>query len=471
MGERRAVARARVKPRSAVRSAANEGGLGDEHVFRVAEVNRVVKAELESTWGSVWIVGEISEITRAASGHRYFTLTDPEEPAQLRCVMFRGDAERARAQLEVGAEVRFRGKLSIYGPRGSFQFVARSAVDLGAGDLQAQFERLRSRLEAEGLFAADRKRGLPLLPRTVAVVTSAQGAALHDVLQVARRRCPVRIVVVDCRVQGDEAPGSIVRALSLVERWGEAEVIIMGRGGGAAEDLAAFNDERVARAVVAATVPVVSAVGHEVDVTIADLVADVRAATPSNAAELVVPEREVLRRRVEDLGRRAEQCMDHGMARRRAAMGALGGRVTDPYRALAATRSRLDQAAKRLDMAMARGLQGRRAHAEGLVERVRARDPRAVLRVLRQRWERSLGTLLAVGRSMIAHRGAPLRHNMAKLDSLSPLAVLGRGFGIVLRDGVAVRNASEVSVGDEVEVRLTKGGFVSTVDRVEREEP
>ncbi|HKP61315.1 MAG TPA: exodeoxyribonuclease VII large subunit, partial [Polyangiales bacterium] len=268
--------------------------VADDTVYRVAQLNREVRSALERKYGSVWVAGELSDVTHAASGHVYFTLNDEQEPAQVRGVMFGNDARRSKARLVDGSRVKLLGQLSLFTPRGSYQLIARLALPQGLGDLHANFERVRLKLEAEGLLAPERKRKLPHLPRILGVVTSRQGAALHDIVRCAQSRCPLRIVVSPCQVQGPDAPVSIVAALEMIQHLRRLDVVIVGRGGGAAEDLVAFNDERVARAIAACRVPVISAVGHEVDVSIADLVADVRAATPSNAAELAVPERRTL---------------------------------------------------------------------------------------------------------------------------------------------------------------------------------
>ncbi|MGB5311778.1 MAG: exodeoxyribonuclease VII large subunit [Polyangiales bacterium] len=353
---------------------------GEERVFRVSEVNRAVRLELEAEWASVLIEGELSDVKRSQQGHVYFSLNDEEEPAQLRGVMFRSDVGRTKAPLENGARVRFRGKLSLYQARGQFQLIARSAKLAGEGDLAAQFRKLRAKLEAEGLLDLARKRPLPELPRVVGVVTSRTGAALHDIMRVAAERCPVHILVADCRVQGETAPRSIVSALELVQRVNDLDVVIVSRGGGSAEDLWAFNDESVARAIAACRVPVVSGVGHEVDVTIADLVADVRAATPSNAAEIVVPEREALLREVQSLERRLSQAFDSRIGGLRLTLERLLRPLYDARRVIVPVRRELatlgDQLAKTQRSTLRRQ---REAHAD-LHRRLMRLDPRSVLR-------------------------------------------------------------------------------------------
>ena len=320
---------------------------GDERVFRVSEVNRAVRFTLEDNWANVLIEGELSDVRRA-KGHVYFTLNDEEDPAQLRGVMFQSDVRRTKAPLQDGSRIRFRGTLSLYTARGQFQLIARSAKLAGEGDLAAQFRKLRAKLEAEGLLDPERKRDLPELPRVVGVVTSRTGAALRDIIRVASERCPVQVLVADCRVQGEEAPQSIVSALELIQRVDDLDVVIVSRGGGSAEDLWAFNDEGVARAIAACRVPVVSGVGHEVDVTIADLVADVRAATPSNAAEIVVPEREALLRDVRSLERRLNQALDNRIGGLRLRLERLLRPLYGARRVMAPVRERLAELHQRL---------------------------------------------------------------------------------------------------------------------------
>jgi len=257
-------------------------------VFSVSEITGAVRRTLEAGYGSVRVRGEITNLRRPASGHLYFALKD--EAAQLKAVLFRGSAVGLRFLPADGLEVVAEGELTVYEARGDLQILVRRMLPSGVGALMQAFERLRRKLEAEGLFDPARKRPLPAYPRTLAFITSASGAAVRDLLQVTARRWPTaRRVIVPVRVQGEGAAAEIARALDRVNRWGEADVVVVGRGGGSLEDLWAFNEEEVVRAVVASRVPVVSAVGHETDVTLCDLAADLRAPTPSAAAELIVP--------------------------------------------------------------------------------------------------------------------------------------------------------------------------------------
>jgi exodeoxyribonuclease VII large subunit len=465
-----------------------ERGPGDgERVFRVSEINRAVRLALEDSWPSVLIEGELSDVRRA-KGHVYFTLNDEEEPAQLRGVMFQSDVRRTKTRLEDGVRVRFRGKLSLYLTRGQFQLVARSAKPAGEGDLAAQFRQLREKLEAEGLLDPGRKRPLPQLPRVVGVVTSRTGAALRDIVRVASERCPVRLAVADCRVQGDDAPRTIVAALELVQRLDELDVVIVSRGGGSAEDLWAFNDESVARAIATCRVPVVSGVGHEVDVTIADLVADVRAATPSNAAEVVVPERGALIRDLRSLERRLSQAFDNLIGGLRLGLERLLRPLYGARRAVSPVRKRLLVLQERVAHAARADIRRRQDELTELRLRLGRHDPRSTLRRDRQaltsiearlrdagqlpiqrRRQRLVALTVALqgrGRPLVREARASHAQASARLDALSPLRVLERGYAIALhqKTGRAIRSVDEVKQGDRVRVRVADGEFGAEVE-------
>jgi len=443
----------------------DRSGGSEQPVLRVAQLNRMVRQTLEDRWPNVWVEGELSDVMRAGSGHVYFTLNDETEPAQLRGVMFRSDARRAKAKLENGARVKLRGSLSLFEARGGFQLIARIALPYGLGELHAQFEAVRRKLEAEGLLEDARKRPLPSLPRVLGVVTSEQGAALHDIIRVAQERCPVRIVLAPCLVQGADAPRSIARAIKAVGRVPGLDLVIAGRGGGSAEDLAAWNDERVARAIVACPVPVVSAVGHEVDVSIADLVADLRAATPSNAAELAVPQREVLWERLSTAERRLERALEMRLARERLRMDRIAHRLSEPRTLLGQARSRLDSAQIRGEaLVRERVRAGRRLH-DGLLKRLSRQDPRLRLAQRTAQLAELRARLTASGPPLIGRRRARLGQQAARLDALSPLSVLGRGYAIALseRTGKALVSAGDAAPGDLVHLRLHEGQLTTRV--------
>ena len=442
------------------------GGEPEPRVFRVAEVNRAVRMQLEDGWRDVWIEGELSDVKRVGAGHVYFTLSDSEEPAQLRGVIFQSDARRAKANLETGEKVRFRGTLSVFEPRGTYQLIARIALPAGVGDLHAQFERLRKKLEAEGLLRPERKRPLPAFPRVIGLVTSLTGAAMHDVLRLAAERFPVRIVVADCRVQGPEAPSSIVAALSAIARLDGLGVVIVARGGGSQEELWAFNDERVARAIAACPVPVVNAVGHEVDVTIADLVADVRAATPSNAAEIVVPDRRAVIERHEGLSRALEQAFEGQLGRERLRLERLLSRLRDPRHLFGPARNELNHLRTMLERGTLLSLRRNRAALADVDAQLNRFHPRAMIAHDRQSLAGPAARLVPAIQGHLVRRRAEIQALAGRLDMLSPLAVLSRGYAIGIHEstGKALLRASDARAGDTVHLRLHEGSLKTRVE-------
>jgi exodeoxyribonuclease VII large subunit len=378
--------------------------------------------------GRVWVVGEISNLHSARSGHSYFTLKD--EDGQIRAALFRGNAGRVRFDLEEGLEVVAEAEVSIYAARGDLQLIVRSLEPRGVGALQLAFEQLRRRLDAAGLFAAERKRSIPTHPRRIGVVTSPTSAAVRDVLKIAGRRFPaIPILISPTRVQGDEAPAEIVAALDRLASSAEIDVILLVRGGGSLEDLWAFNTEVVAKAIAASPIPVVAGVGHETDTTIADLVADIRAPTPSAAAMLAVPDRIALGNLVE----------------------------RDVRRLVASMRREIDMHRDRV------------AH---LREVLRARSPQVRVAMARTREARArVAAEAAIRRRMDLDRRR-LSEAATRLDALSPLAVLGRGYALARResDGRIVRAAADVALGDRIELRLASGQIGAEVTRLEPDE-
>jgi len=448
----------------------------------VAEFGRVMKAAVEGT-AAVWIEGEVVQSKQSPTGHLYFELKDDREEARLSCVMWKGSVSRNRARMVAGERVQVKGRPSVYVPRGSLQFVAELAVPAGAGAQAAALAALKERLRAEGLLDPARKRPLPRFPRVVGVVTSITGAALQDILREADRRFPSRIAIASALVQGAEAPAQIVKALALVQRIRSLDVVIVGRGGGASEDLAAFNDERVVRAIAACRVPVVSAVGHEVDHTLADLVADHRATTPTQAAALVTPnmaeERERLERALGRLHRGVQLRLrgaSLGLARRvvpdpRARINELrqrldelserGRKVLDGQRE--AARRRLDRTARRLMAAHPRArVSADRGRLVALEQRM---GPAFVRRIVtaRQALADLTGRLLRAMERVLQKRAEKVRGAAGKLDALSPVAILARGYSITLRGEVAVTDAATVAPGDTLTVRLHRGSLEARV--------
>src|SRR5262245_43519597 len=435
-------------------------------VLTVSQLTEQLRGVVEERFPAMWVEGEVSNFRLYGSGHAYFTLKD--EGAQLRAVLFRNRMRRLRFEPGDGQYLLAFGSLEVYAQRGEYQFVVELLEPRGLGALQLAFEQLKQRLGAEGLFDPGRKRALPRFPRKIGIATSPSGAAVRDMLRVIGRRfAGLSIVVAPCRVQGEGAAREIAEAIGDLNALGDVDVIIIGRGGGSLEDLWAFNEEAVARAIANSKVPVVSAVGHEVDVTIADFVADVRAATPSNAAELVVREKQAVAESVGDLTFRLQRAMSRALGAHRDRLErSLGRRVlTDPARPLRDLERRLDDARARLRHAAQAALD-RRAHRVELAERgLRALSPvartlngRRALIDLQGRMER--GMYRNVDRAR--HR---LGAGAGRLDSLSPLAVLGRGYSLTrTADGRIVRTWRDVRAGASVNVLLHEGSLDCRVD-------
>ena len=398
--------------------------LSDPPILTVTRLTHQLRDLLEGAFPSVWVQGEISNFVAHRSGHWYFTLKD--EGASLSAAMFRGQNRRVRFEPEHGMDVVCRGRISVYPPRGNYQLIVDRIEPQGVGALQLAFEQLRRRLEAEGLFGPERKRPLPRLPVRIGIVTSPTGAAVRDMLRVLGERFqPLEIRIAPARVQGDGAADEIAAALDLLNRDARVQLILCGRGGGSLEDLWAFNEEVVARAIERSRIPVISAVGHEVDVTIADLVADVRAATPSNAAEIAVPVRAELDAYLSDLGGRLQRAARRDLDARRQLSTQLSRRLIDPRRHLQIQAQRRDELAARL-----------------------RRGAETTLRL----------------------RRAALSQAAGRLNALSPLGVLSRGYAIATLSGHALTGADQVSEGEGIQVRLHRGTLGCTVDTVSPEE-
>jgi exodeoxyribonuclease VII large subunit len=397
------------------------------HIATVSELTGEIKDLIEGNLPEVWVRGEVSNCQRANSGHIYLTLKD--EGAQVAAVIWRGTASRFRFELHDGLQVVVNGSVEVYAPRGSYQVIVRQLIPQGVGALELAFRQLHAKLEAEGLFDPRRKRPIPRFPRRIALVTSPAGAAVRDMIQVLTRRWRAAdILVVPVKVQGDGAAQEIATALRHVHRLPGVDVVICGRGGGSLEDLWAFNEEVVARAIAACRLPVISAVGHEIDVTIADLVADVRALTPSEAAERVVPDRADVRRALDHLRQRLTSGLTNRASRARLQLEALASR-----RVFARPLQRVHDELTRLDELDAR-----------------------LLRAVRQR---TIGVLRQL--DVVA----------ATLDALSPLKVLGRGYSITRRadSGELVTSADQLAIGERITTILTHGQLTSRVEATAHE--
>lgn len=397
------------------------------YVFTVSELNQFIKDLLDNVppLQEVLLRGEVSNYKMYPSGHHYFTLKDSQ--CSLKCVMFKGSTMRLRFRPENGMQVIAAGRVSVYPRDGAYQLYCTSLTPEGAGDLSVAFEQLKEKLRKEGLFDEGHKKPLPKYPRRIAIVTSPAGAAVHDMIRILRRRYPIaKVLLLPVRVQGTEAPAEIAGAIRYADRHKLADVLITGRGGGSLEDLWAFNDERVARAIYEAEVPVISAVGHEPDVAISDFVADRRASTPSNAAEIAVPDMAELLR-------------------------TLGG---------------MEQ---RMQQGMQRCIGYRRERLEALAEKRVLTEPTAYLEDRRQDIDHLTHRLCAGMRSASGHAAQRFGALAAALDALSPLKVLGRGYALAqTEDGTVLRSSGQVNTGDRVHVRLSKGGIVCEVREKEK---
>lgn len=428
----------------------------DREVLSVSQLNSRARVLLEDVFAQVWVEGEISNLAKPASGHLYFTLKDGQ--AQVRCALFRQHTSRVRQALRDGLAVKVRGKVSLFEGRGDYQLILDSVEPAGDGALRLAFEALKERLAAEGLFAAERKRPLPAHPQRIGIVSSPTGAVIRDIVSVFKRRAPqVELTLVPTAVQGREATAQIVRALQLADRQG-FDALILARGGGSLEDLWCFNEEPVARALAACQTPVVSAVGHETDVSIADFVADVRAPTPSAAAELLAPHSADLRQRLDGLHRQLLLRMRERLARERLRLEACSRRLRHPGERLRQQAQRLDDLDLRLRRAYVIAQNRRRDRLAHLDTRLAGQHPGRQLALLRQRLEQLAERLPRVMQRQLKERQQRLAGTVQTLQIVSPLATLGRGYSILLDErGHAVRSAAEVANGQKLTARLAEG--------------
>jgi len=408
-------------------------------ILTVAELNRAVRRLLEKQFPLLWVAGEISNLTRAASGHIYFSLKDAQ--AQVRCVMFRSRAQLLPWQLDNGQQVEVQALVTLYEARGDFQLNVEGMRRAGIGRLYELFLKLREKLAAEGLFAAERKRGLPRCPKRVGIVTSPQAAALRDVIAAFRRRAPhVELIIYPTLVQGAEAPAAIVAALNAAYARNECELLLIVRGGGSIEDLWAFNDESVARALAVAPAPTIAGVGHETDTTIVDYVADRRAATPTAAAELASAGWFEAAAEIDALDAALRRTMQSALETRMQALDRLALRLVHPAQRLAATRQRLELLAHRLQVAL---------------QQRTAQQPR--LDRLNHRLRQAMA-------AQCARRHQQLSRCQGALAALSPLATLERGYSIVRGpDGAIVRDAAQLAAGDELQLQFAHGSACARV--------
>ncbi|MDM5129443.1 exodeoxyribonuclease VII large subunit [Aeromonas piscicola] len=440
----------------------------EQQVFTVTRLNSAVRMILEQDLGLVWLTGELSNLAMPSSGHWYFSLKDLG--AQVRCAMFKGNNRRVAFRPQDGMQVLVQARVSLYEPRGDYQLIIESMQPAGDGVLALRFEELKRRLGAEGLFDEGRKRPLPREPRAVGLITSATGAALHDMLTVLKRRAPdLPVFIYPTQVQGSAAIGQIVAAIALANRRAEVDVLIVGRGGGSLEDLWCFNEEVVARAIANSAIPIISAVGHEVDVTISDFAADLRAPTPSAAAELVAPDNQARIQRLAHLWQRLAQGIGCHQIAARHGLALLQKRLDhqDPKRRLEQQSQRLDELSARLQQLMNQRLHQGERRLANLELRLQGKSPERLLAAGKRRHqlaEERLYALIAKRQDLASHRLAMLT---ARLDGVSPLATLGRGYSITrTQSGEVINRAAQVNAGQTLVTTLAEGHLQVRVEEV-----
>ena len=436
-------------------------------VWTVRDLVASVRTHIEREYSDAWVEGEISNFRAQNSGHLYFTLKD--QGGQISVVVFRSSARLLRFRPADGMQVVVRGRVTIYEERGQLQIVAEYVEPKGAGALQIAFEQLKAKLEAEGLFDATRKKAIPSLPRRIGIVTSPQAAALRDILNILRRRHhTVNVLIFPAQVQGEMAAGEVGNGVRYFNRARNVDVIIVARGGGSAEDLAAFNDEGLARVVSASTLPVISGVGHETDFTIVDFVADLRVPTPSAAAEIVIRSQQEVEEQVERLDGRLQKAMRYRLLIGRQQLTELAqhgafGRMMDLIRR---RQQKVDDLTHRLTHAQRGLLETQRRRFDHLAAAVRHYDLRMVLSGIRKELDAKVASMGAAGRSLLQQKRARLERLTSQMEALSPVAILERGYALVFdATGKLVKDAAQVKAGEEISARLARGEIRATVKK------
>ena len=435
------------------------------HIYTVSQLTQEIKDLLEGYFLDIWVEGEVSNVRVPPSGHIYFTLKD--QGSQMRAIIFKQQARSLRFTPEDGLHIVCRGRISLYEPRGEYQLILQYMEPKGVGALQIAFEQLKNRLEAEGLFDGERKRSLPLVPRRIGIVTSPSGAAIRDMLQIIQRRFPnVKILICPVRVQGVESPLEIAQAIRYLNALGDMEVIIVGRGGGSLEDLWAFNDERVARAIYESRIPIISAVGHEMDFTIADFVADMRAPTPSAAAELVVREKAELLRLIQSLNLRMMGCMRQYLEFFSGRIDQAGRGLIDPRKRVERFWERLNELSRRLSTGAYQLVVGSQNRTNSLKEKLLYRNPHEKAEGYGLRVSQLTKELSGAIQQIMGERENQVKQLVSNLDNLSPLAILKRGYSITRKypSDEIVKDALAVVRGEKVRVKLYRGEILCEVE-------
>ena len=439
----------------------------ERRVWKVRDLVASVRTHIEHEYSDAWVEGEISNFRAPDSGHLYFTLKDGD--SQIRVVMFRSSARLLRFRPADGLQVVVRGRVTIYEERGELQISAEYIEPKGAGSLQLAFEQLKAKLEAEGLFAAERKKPIPTLPARIGIVTSPQGAALRDILNILQRRHrSVNVLIFPAQVQGDAASSEVAAGVRLFNQQSNVEVIIVARGGGSAEDLAPFNNEGLARTVAGSAIPVISAVGHETDFTIIDFVADLRAPTPSAAAELVIRSRQEIEEQAAALHDRLTRAVRYRLLMGRQALTELSqhGAFAHMMEVIRQRQQKLDDLTHRVELAERNLLEKFRRRWETISAAVRHYDVRLVLTGMRKELDNRTMALASVMRNVLLQHRVRSERLETALQSLSPIAILDRGYALIFdSDGKLLKDAGTVNIGDEISARLARGQIHATVTK------
>jgi len=444
-----------------------KSGIKAKHnIYTVSQLNSDIKLLLEDKFPFVWISGEISNCKMPGSGHLYFTLKD--ENSQISCVMFKGQNQNLTFDLEGGLSITGLGRISLYEPRGTYQVIFEYIEPKGVGALQIAFEQLKDRLSSEGLFDNKYKKPLPFLPKKISLITSPTGAVVHDILKIIDRRFPnLFIEIVPVKVQGKNAEKEIVQALELLNTLNDTDVIILARGGGSLEDLNAFNSENVARAVFSVKIPVVSAIGHETDFTISDFVADLRAPTPSAAAELVVPSKDELKRRIDDIFLKFKSNIWQQMEKKRYILAQVSKSLVDPKRKVQDFRLKIDDFTIRLTKIFINRINQKREKYKLWKDLLYTNKPLGYIANLNEKLRNISDKLFTFNSIYLNNKRSLLRENRGRLYDLNPTAILKRGYSITrtIPEAGVVKTARSVSIGQNLEVMLAKGTLVVNVHK------
>jgi exodeoxyribonuclease VII large subunit len=434
----------------------------EKKILTVTALNRSVRYLLEDNFLLVWVEGEISNLSMPASGHIYFSLKD--EGAQIRCALFRMSAQKLNFRPENGMQVVLRGRVSLYEPRGDYQLIAEHMEEAGDGALQRAFEALKNKLSSEGLFAEAHKKSLPPVPKKIGVVTSSTGAAIRDILSVLKRRfASIPVVIYPVLVQGNEAAPQIVRAIQIANQRNECDVLLVSRGGGSLEDLWPFNEEIVARAIYDSNIPIVSGVGHEIDFTIADFVADQRAPTPSAAAELISPDKEAFMQILVKQQLRLTQSIKIFFKHTLLLLDSLQKRLPHPQRRLQDQAQQLDRLEKRLQLGIQHFLNHNISEFNHISVNLMQCSPQHRIELLNSKLQSIELVLKTVVEKKVTISKQKIEELMRALDNVSPLNTLKRGYAIVTQGDKVISDMDKVSIGDEIETRLKKGQLISVI--------